>query len=245
MDRYRIFFVAGLLCSTHLIASEQAHWSYAGHDGPDHWGAISSDYISCSQGLNQSPIDLTGMVEGELPELSIKYASLGDSVVNNGHTIKVNYQPGSKIEIGDKTFELKQFHFHAPSENRIMGRSFPMEAHFVHSDKEGNLAVIAIMYSVGEQHQELEKAWAFMPEEAGKKNQLSVPVDAARLMSTNRDYYRFNGSLTTPPCTEGVEWYVMKSIQSVSKQQLDKFVEIMAHDNNRPIQPLNARIVVE
>ncbi|MET0122341.1 MAG: carbonic anhydrase family protein, partial [Candidatus Thiodiazotropha sp. 6PLUC9] len=91
----------------------------------------------------------------------------------------------------------------------------------------------------------LEKAWAFMPEEAGKKNQLSVPVDAARLMSTNRDYYRFNGSLTTPPCTEGVEWYVMKSIQSVSKQQLDKFVEIMAHDNNRPIQPLNARIVVE
>ena len=237
--------VVGLLFSTQLCASEHAHWGYSGHEGPAHWGDLSADFSACSQGLNQSPIDLTGMIDGNLPELSFNYTSLGNQVVNNGHTIKVNYLPGSNIQINDSRFELKQFHFHSPSENLIKGESFPMEAHFVHADKEGNLAVVAVMYRVGEADQELEKAWALMPEEAGREVGLETNINAAQLIPESKDYYRFNGSLTTPPCTEGVEWYVMKGIQTVSQQQLDRFVKIMKHDNNRPVQPLNARIVVE
>lgn len=246
MNRYILSSVfAGLLVSVNLAASEMQHWGYAGAEGPDHWGELSPDYASCSNGLNQSPIDLTGMVDANLPEISIRYTTSGEVVVNNGHTIKVEYQPGSEISVNGQTFELKQFHFHSPSENTVEGESFPMEAHFVHADKDGNLAVIAVMYKLGEQNAELAKAWAGMPQKAGDKAKLSSAVNADALLPKERGYYRFNGSLTTPPCTEGVQWYVMKTVESLSQEQLDQFVKVMKHDNNRPVQPINARVVIE
>ena len=171
--------------------------------------------------------------------------AMQNKILNNGHTIQVNYNPGSTIKVNGNEFELKQFHFHSPSENTIEGRSYPMEAHYVHADKDGNLAVIAVLFETGEKNAELEKAWAHMPENAGEKGVLSKSVDANNLLPHDHGYYRFNGSLTTPPCSEGVWWLVMKYSQSVSKEQIAKFANTMHHPNNRPVQPANARVILK
>jgi carbonic anhydrase len=240
-----IIFAAALTVSTQGIAGEKSHWTYSGNEGPEQWGSLDDSFTTCSSGKNQSPINLTRMVEGELPELTINYKTGGNEIVNNGHTIQVNYAPGSTMSVGKRSFELKQFHFHSPSENTIEGHSYPMEAHFVHADKDGNLAVIALMFKSGEHNAELEKAWAQMPEKAEGKQVLSSSVDANILLPPDHDYYRFNGSLTTPPCTEGVNWFVMKFIDTASKEQLEKFSHVMHHANNRPVQPVNARVVIQ
>ncbi len=237
--------LCGLFASTTSLAEGKAHWGYSGHEGPDHWAQLSAEFGTCGSGKNQSPVNLTGMVEGDLPKMTVNYLVGGKDVVNNGHTIQVNYEPGSTITVAGKTFELKQFHFHSPSENTIEGNSFAMEGHFVHADKDGNLAVIAVMYKVGEQNAELEKAWAHMPHEAGTSHNLHSKVDANKLLPHDHDYYRFNGSLTTPPCSEGVNWFVMKFYDTASKAQIDKFIHAMHHDNNRPVQPLNARVIIK
>ena len=185
------------------------------------------------------------MVEADLPEIQINYHAGGNEAVNNGHTIQVNYAAGSTINVDGQSFELKQFHFHSPSENTIEGHSFPMEAHFVHADKDGNLAVIAVMFEEGEANAELAKAWDNMPGNAGEKNTLTSAIDANALLPKSRDYYRFNGSLTTPPCSEGVRWLVMKTFDSTSKEQIEKFTHTMHHANNRPVQPANARLIMQ
>jgi len=227
------------------LAAEKAHWGYSGNEGPEHWGKLDPEYSSCSEGKNQSPVNLTGMIESDLSPITINYQSGGNEILNNGHTIQVNYKPGSTITVDGHIFELKQFHFHSPSENTIGGHSYPMEAHFVHADKEGNLAVIAVMFKTGEKNAELEKAWEHMPENAGGKRALSKSIDANSLLPHDRDYYRFNGSLTTPPCSEGVWWLLMKYFDTASTEQIDKFTHTMVHPNNRPVQPLNARAILK
>jgi carbonic anhydrase len=228
-----------------VLGGEKTHWGYSGHEGPEHWGELDPRYSACSEGKNQSPVNLTEMIESDLSPITINYQSGGNEILNNGHTIQVNYKPGSTIIVNGHGFELKQFHFHSPSENTIEGHSYPMEAHFVHSDKEGNLAVIAVMFETGEKNEELEKAWAHMPESAGGKNALPNSVDANILLPHNQDYYRFNGSLTTPPCSEGVWWLVMKYFDTASKEQIDKFAHTMHHPNNRPVQSVNARAILK
>jgi carbonic anhydrase len=152
---------------------------------------------------------------------------------------------GSTVVIDDITFELKQFHFHAPSENHIEGKSFPLEGHFVNLDKDGNIAVLAIMFEEGEENKDLAKFWNSMPTKAGEIQNLKLSKIANLLLPKEKHYYRFNGSLTTPPCTEGVRWFVFKEALSISKEQIEKFHEIMHGDNNRPIQPIDARIIVD
>jgi carbonic anhydrase len=237
--------IANLVMTNIALASDAVHWTYAGPEGPQHWAELSPDFVACGAGKNQSPIDLAGMIEGELPNLDVKYQAGGKEVINNGHTVQVNYTAGSAMVVANRTFELKQFHFHAPSENTIEGRAFPMEAHFVHSDKDGNLAVISVMFNEGKHNVELEKAWAQMPMESGKSATLKQPVNANTLLPKERDYYRFNGSLTTPPCSEGVNWFVMKHFDTASKEQIAKFAKAVHHANNRPVQPVNARVVVQ
>lgn len=239
------FLLCSLLSSANAFAESKAHWGYSGPEGPEHWAELSAEFGTCTSGKNQSPVNLTGMIEGNLPAMKINYKVGGKEVVNNGHTIQVNYAPGSSITVAGKTFELKQFHFHSPSENTIEGHSYPMEAHFVHADKDGNLAVIAVMFKAGEHNAELEKAWEFMPHEAGASHELHNLINAKVLLPHNNDYYRFNGSLTTPPCSEGVNWFVMKFYDTASQAQIDKFIHAMHHDNNRPVQPLNARVVIK
>lgn len=239
------FAVAGMLLSGAAAAAGQTQWSYSGTTGPENWGKLAPEFATCSTGKNQSPVNLTGMIEGELPALEFHYKRGGHEVINNGHTIQINYAPGSHMAVGGKSYELKQIHFHSTSDNMIDGRSFPLETHFVHADKAGNLAVVAVMHEVGRANTELGKAWVQMPMKKGGKAALKNTIDAAALLPQNQQYYRYNGSLTTPPCTEGVSWFVMKSVDTASQEQVDKFMRAMLHANNRPVQPLNARIIVQ
>lgn len=165
--------------------------------------------------------------------------------MNNGHTIQVNYAPGSTLGVDGRTFELKQFHFHSPSENKIDGKQFPLEGHLVHADKDGNLAVLSILFELGAPNPLLGKAWPAMPAKVGDKASLPAGINVASMLPKNMDYYRFNGSLTTPPCSEGVWWLVAKKPARISQAQVDQFTKTIGFANNRPIQPVNARPVLK
>ncbi len=238
---------AALMCSA-VQANESggSHWGYTGHNTPETWGHLSEKYHACSDGLNQSPINITHSVtDPKHAPLNLAYRQGSNEVVNNGHTIQVNVNPGDTLVVDGKTFELKQFHFHSPSENHINGKSFPLEAHFVHLDKDGNIAVVAVMFKEGAANRDLAKIWKVMPKKAGEKHALKVKDIAADLIPDKQHYYRFNGSLTTPPCTEGVRWFVLEKPLTVSKEQVEQFQHVMHHPNNRPVQPLDARVIVE
>lgn len=225
------------------MAGEPTHWGYTGSEGPSHWGKLSPEFGTCEKGRNQSPVDLTRFVESDLSPLVFHYKEGGKEIVNNGHTVQINYEPGSELTLDGHTYELKQFHFHAPSENLIDGKSYPLEAHFVHADPEGNLAVVAVMFTEGAANAALKKAWDHMPEKAGEKAVADAVAEA--LLPADRDYYRYNGSLTTPPCTEGVTWLVMKHPVTASAEQIERFAHVMHHPNNRPVQHVNARPILQ
>lgn len=254
MKHYRLWSVllTLIVALTMLFSSlafagtaEKAHWGYTGDTGPEHWGELDEKYVMCAKGKNQSPIDLANFIEADLAPIQFNYQTPATEILNNGHTIQVNFPEGNTITLYGKMFELKQFHFHTPSENLIEGKSFAMEAHLVHADKDGNLAVIAVMYDEGEAQQLIALLWEQMPEKAGEHKDLSGDVNAMGLLPEDKDYYRFNGSLTTPPCSEGVWWLVMKQPLTVSKQQVETFAHLMHGANNRPIQPANARPVLK
>jgi len=221
------------------------HWGYRGPGAPANWSALSADYAICGSGRNQSPVDLRGFVDAELPVLDFNYSGMAVEILNNGHTVQANYVPGTFLMIDGRGFELKQFHFHAPSENLIDGKSYPLEAHLVHADKDGNLAVVSVLYELGDANNALAGLWSQMPEKNGDKAILNAQVKAGDLLPKDRDYYRFNGSLTTPPCSQGVIWLVMKEHPTVSRQQAEQFSRVLGGPNNRPVQPLNARLVLE
>ncbi len=225
--------------------AHNTHWGYTGHNTPETWGHLSEKYRTCGVGLNQSPINITHSLHAHLPPLNPSYRSSSKNITDNGHTVQVNMLPGSTLTIDGKTYELKQFHFHSPSENHINGQSFPLEAHFVHLDKEGHIAVVAVMFKEGRANPVLEKIWSKMPTKEGETNALVLSKVAQALLPKDKHYYRFNGSLTTPPCTEGVKWFVLKTPLTASKEQIEKFHHLMHHNNNRPIQPLDARVIVD
>ena len=234
--------VALLLCPAAFAAT--VHWEYSGEAGPAKWASLTPEYGQCA-GSNQSPVNLSGLVEAELAPLQFHYLPGGKTLVNNGHTVQVNYAPGSSLELDGMHFELKQFHFHAPSENLIEGRSYPLEGHLVHANAKGELAVVAVMFEPGQANPALSQAWQDLPTKAGELRQLKEAVSAEQLLPAQRDYYRFSGSLTTPPCSEGVRWLVMKQPVQVSQAQIDAFKAVMHHPNNRPVQPLNGRQVLQ
>jgi carbonic anhydrase len=225
-------------------AGTAAHWTYAGATGPEHWGELDTGFSTCVSGVNQSPIDIHSTLDADLPPLRIRYEGRGTEILNNGHTIQVNVAPGSTLTLEGRPFELKQFHFHAPSENTVDGESFALEAHLVHADAQGHLAVMGVLYRLGKANRPLAEVLADMPPKAGMKQALMSPVDPAGFLPRVGDYFRFNGSLTTPPCTEGVRWVVIKEPLTVSKEQVDAFQAVMHGANNRPVQAVNARPVL-
>lgn len=244
-----------MLLSSALVAStlfggvHHAHWGYSGESGPAHWGDLDPKYAECKLGSSQSPINISA--ENTIKTIGLKpiefhYTTAANSVINNGHTVQVNIDPGSTITIDGKEFALKQFHFHSPSENEIDGKFFPLEAHFVHAAKDGSLAVVAVMFEDGKQNPIINKIWNAMPHKAGEKQKLTLSSAMInKMLPKNKEYYRFNGSLTTPPCSEGVRWFVMKNYSNVSAEEVKEFSHTMHHPNNRPIQPINARKVLQ
>jgi carbonic anhydrase len=221
------------------------HWGYNGEAAPQNWGKIDAKYAMCASGKNQSPIDLKGFVEADLKALKLDYSAGIVDILNNGHTVQVNYAPGSSLALDGLRFELKQFHFHAPSENKINGKHLPLEGHLVHADNDGNLAVLAVMFQEGIANTLLAKLWEKMPGKAGEKSALPTGLSVSQLLPRERDYYRFNGSLTTPPCSEGVRWFVIKKPVTASNAQIQQFSKAIGFANNRPIQSTNARSVLQ
>lgn len=236
--------VALTLTTGNALASA-GQWGYTGKTAPEHWGALDPSYALCASGANQSPIDLTDFTEAELKPIKFNYTGLVTELAHNDHAIQAKYTAGSTITVNGQVFALKQINFHAPSENLVNGGQLPIEAHFIHTDTDGNFAIIAVMYTLGNENTELKKIWQQMPAEEGKKASMTSQVRADHLLPNNKDYYRVNGSLTTPPCTEGVLWMVMKNPVPVSEEQIKKLVKILKHPNNRSVQPVNSRLVLQ
>jgi carbonic anhydrase len=216
------------------------HWGYEGARGPAHWGEA---FPECGLGKSQSPLDIQGPFEKATDALRISYKISPLKIINNGHTIQVNYAPGSSVTIGKETYELLQFHFHRPSEEKIDGRPRAMVAHFVHKSKEGKLAVIGVLLDFGDENELIKTLWENLPKEEGEESVVeNVTIDAAQLLPQKLGYYHYPGSLTTPPCTEGVNFYILKQTKSISRAQLDAFPFKL---NARPVQPLNDRKISE
>jgi carbonic anhydrase len=247
MTRIRRFaavtFCLIMICA--INAGAEDHWSYTGKTGPDEWGKLSPEFATCKTGKNQSPIDIKHAKVSDLPPIQFNYQPAKLRIINNGHTIQINYPAGSSITVGDKKYELKQFHFHHPSENKIKGKAFSLEAHFVHADASGNLAVVAVMLKPGPANPVLATLWAHVPREAGPEQKLDdVAINAADLLPAERNYYTFSGSLTTPPCSENVTWLLLKAPNTLTQAQSDTFGSIYEY-NARPVQKLNDREVLE
>lgn len=219
---------------------QASEWGYEGEHAPEHWGKVAP---LCAEGKNQSPIDVAQSVEADLQPFTFNYQGQVVGLLNNGHTLQAIVSGNNPLQIDGKTFQLKQFHFHTPSENLLKGKQFPLEAHFVHADEQGNLAVVAVMYQVGSENPLLKALTADMPTK-GNSTQLTQGIPLTDWIPESKHYYRFNGSLTTPPCSEGVRWIVLKEPAHVSNQQEQQLSAVMGH-NNRPVQPHNARLVLQ
>ncbi|MDK2124639.1 carbonic anhydrase [Parachitinimonas caeni] len=221
------------------------HWGYGGPNGPAGWANMNPAYSLCRDGKEQSPINITSVVGQKIDKIEFSYGISKINLVNNGHTIQANYDPGSYITAFGERYQLLQFHFHTPSEEQINGRAFPLVAHLVHRSEDGRLAVIGVLFEKGRDNPTLEALWDRMPTEHGETRQYEeTHVSAASLLPLKLGFYTFMGSLTTPPCSEGVRWIVMKNPQQISERQLARFRQEFPM-NARPIQPINTRLVVE
>jgi len=238
---------ATLACAVAFISPahpEDKHheWDYKAH-GPKHWGGIKPEFASCKAGKVQSPVDIRHAVPAKLDPIRFDYHPTALHIVDNGHTIQVNYGSGSSISVGDQRYELVQFHFHKPSEEKVNGRTYPMVAHLVHRKSDGGLAVVAVLLKEGGSNALVQALWTNLPREKEKeKVEEKVAVNAADLLPGNHAYYTFAGSLTTPPCSEGVTWFVLVQASEISKAQIASFGKIYS-GNARPVQPLNGRTI--
>ena len=235
------------LVVSNLAFADDIHWTYQGVGNPEQWGKLKPDFALCEIGKNQTPINLVEneMIEAELSAIEFAYKNSAATVVNNGHTIQINYPQGSSIKIEGKTFNLVQFHFHTPSENQINVKSFPLEVHLVHKNDKGELAVIGVMFDVGNAHELLDSIWKKVSSKENEEVKLDQEINPMNLLPEEKNYFRFNGSLTTPPCSEGVRWFVMKKPLTASPEQIHQFKGWMKHDNARPLQPVNARPILK
>ncbi|MBL1274800.1 MAG: carbonic anhydrase family protein [Ectothiorhodospiraceae bacterium] len=241
-----VALLAGVSIGSSVMAggNHGTDWGYEGHSGPEHWSNLSKEFGTCDKGTRQSPINITGGYSSGLKPISFDYKSAKLDIVNNGHTIQVNRPEGSSITVDGERFELLQFHFHTPSENIVAGKPYDMEMHLVHKSEKGQLAVVGVFMKMGKENAVISEAWKHMPIKAGDTDTIaSVSINAADLLPEGKAYARFNGSLTTPPCSEGVRWMVMKQPIELSSSQVKQFAKVVG-ENARPVQPLNSRFVL-
>lgn len=242
---FTVFVIALLLSDSE--PKEYAHWSYNDDEGPKEWASLDERYFMCEEGKNQSPINIVNSIDAQLSPLLLQGEAKADTFVNNGHTVQVNFNTGNYLTINNKKYSLKHMHFHTPSENQIDGKEYPMEAHLVHADSYENLTVVSVMFEVSnEDNITLNKLLRNLPElddEETTINEIQSRVIGYEILPEYKEYYTFTGSLTTPPCSEGVRWIVLKDSVNISKSQLEDFKKVMPK-NNRPIQKINARFIL-
>jgi carbonic anhydrase len=222
-----------------------AHWEYEGKAGAAKWGKLSEDYAVCGIGQRQSPIDIRETIGADLPSIRFAYKAVPLSIVDNGHTIQVNVAGTGSITVDGEDYELLQFHFHKPSEEKINGKTYDMVAHLVHKSKAGKLAVVAVMLQAGKEQSLIRTLWNNLPLEQNKPiDKPETKIDPTQLLPEKRSYFTYIGSLTTPPCSEGVLWLVLKTPTQASKEQIAGFGKIYKN-NARPIQSRGGRVIKE
>lgn len=230
----------------HYLAKEEsphvAHWSYGGETGPSHWGDLSPEYRLAKLGKRQSPIDISNTTPTPATDLKFNYKPSKINLIYNGHTIQENEDAGSYGLAGGRRFELQQFHFHSPSEHTVDGNHFPMEMHLVHKAADGTVGVVAVFIREGTYNKTFDQLWSLLPDKDSPQRVAKIDIDTAAMLPKDRRYYSYDGSFTTPPCTEQVQWVVLATPVSLSKAQIDRFRSVI-DGNNRPIQPLNGRRV--
>ena len=232
-----------------LSSADNTTWSYSGKTAPQSWGSLSPDYTLCSSGKNQSPINIDPdqVLDGTDKGIKFNYGVITpDAIKNTGNGIKVRVKAGTNIVIDKVTFELQGLSIHMPSENTVNSKHFPMEIQFFHENEKGEAAVVSLMYIPGKADRTLKKLIAQMPMNTGESN--SLEANTLRNYEKKKklaNYYHFSGSITTPPCTEGVHWFIMKQPLTLSENQHQAFKEAIKQNNNRPVQALNARMITE
>ena len=225
-------------------AADHAHWGYAGDGAPERWGELSPENRQCAIGTRQSPIDIRDGIRVDLEKINFDYRPSGFSVLDNGHTVQVNVAPGNALQVMGRRFELLQFHFHRPSEERINGRQFDMVAHLVHKDADGKLGVVAVLLERGRDQALIQTIWNNLPLEKGQALAAPGLLDLSQLLPEDRSYFTYMGSLTTPPCSEGVLWMVMRAPVQLSVNQISIFSRLYPM-NARPIQAGSGRLIKE
>ena len=228
----------------HASGAAHAHWSYQGPAGPQTWGGLKPEFTTCANGQRQSPIDIRGGLAVDLEPVKFNYQASPFAVIDNGHTVQANIGSGNSIEIGGKRFDLLQFHFHRPSEERIDGRQFEMSLHLVHKDDQGRLAVVGVLFDKGAAQPAVQRVWNNLPLEKGEELAARVPLELSDLLPTDRRYFTYMGSLTTPPCSEGVQWVVMRQPMTMSPEQIELFAR-MYPMNARPVQQVAGRRILQ
>jgi carbonic anhydrase len=231
------------LCAPRGFAAEGAHWSYEGAAGPANWGTLSLPDNVCSTGTQQSPLKIGDTVPARLPSLGISWRKPPDTIENNGHTIQLNFAAGSTLTLGDRKYALVQFHFHRPSEHLIKDKNFPMEAHFVHRHDSGDLAVIGVLMTTGRPNAVFRRIAGNMPAHEGPPVKAPGGIDPNGLLPARRSYYRYEGSLTTPPCKEIVNWLVLTESIQVAEDDVAAFAKLYP-DNARPAQDAHRRFIL-
>jgi carbonic anhydrase len=227
------------------IADKNApNWGYVGQTSPEHWSELSPSYSACQVGSDQSPINLHDAIKADLAEVKVDYQPIPLRILNTGRTIQVNAAPGNRIVLDGEEFELKQFHFHHPSEHTVDGTAFPMEAHFVHQNAKGEYAVLGVFLKEGAENTAFRSVWNALPKQQSNEQTVSgVQIDLNSLLPSDRNTYRYFGSLTTPPCSETVKWVIFEAPLELSAAQLTEFGEIFPL-NARPVQSLKRRFLL-
>jgi len=234
------------LCVGVEAHSAAPHWSYAGETGPEHWGSEDPAFATCGTGKHQSPINIEKAQGKDLPALKFDYKDTPLKVTDTGHSFQVNADSGSGgLTVGDDHYDFVQMHFHEPSEERVHGKQFPMVVHIVHKNAKGELAVVAVLIRAGKANKFLRPIFDNFPAQGtAETNVADKTINVGGLLPEHHGYYTFDGSLTTPPCSENVRWFVLKTTVEASEAQLKQFGARYAH-NNRPTQPLNGRVIEE
>lgn len=226
------------------MTNNNVHWGYSGATGPDNWAGLCYEFRTCGEGTEQSPVNIVDYSPTDADSIIFSYGGTATAVRNNGHTVYLDYGPGNHIEVGGRRYELQGVHYHSPGEHLLDGESFATELHLVHQDGDGNLAVVGLLFRIGEPSPIIQGLIAAAPD-AGAAIELEHGPAAAGFIPDSLGYYGYNGSLTTPPCTEGVRWMVMRSVGTVSQDQADRLWELTGGPNNRPVQPIGERRIFE
>ena len=225
------------------MTADAVYWGYSGPGGPENWGSLSEEYAACSTGKQQSPIDITGYVEGDAEPVSFSYGADAKAVRNDGKAVHVDYPPGNTMSVGQKTLTLKSAHMHSPSEHLVDGVSFAAELHMIHEDAHGNLAVVGLLFKHGEPSVAVQAILDAAPA-AGESVSDGITLNAGEFAPHELSYYRYDGSKTTPPCDEPVDWYVIREPKTISQEQIDNLLELSGGPTNRPIQPIGSRNII-